>query len=87
MKFKNQGTVYISADNKDGQAIVSVKDSGTELTLKLCQGFLQSSRVNPRQELVLDYSYLKALAKHTVVQFGLKTIRIVKVQCLALGCL
>ncbi|MDQ3909760.1 MAG: HAMP domain-containing histidine kinase [Thermoproteota archaeon] len=31
VKFTKQGTVYISAYNKDGQAVVSVKDTGSEI--------------------------------------------------------
>ena len=35
VKFTKQGTVYISADNKDGQLIVSVKDTGSGIDLEI----------------------------------------------------
>jgi len=80
VKFTKQGMVYISADIKDGQVIVSVKDSGAGVDPDIMSRLFIKSQVNPRPELALDYLYLKALSKHMVVEFGLKTIRIVKVQ-------
>jgi signal transduction histidine kinase len=35
VKFTKQGTVYISAENKDGQLIVSVKDMGSGIDLEI----------------------------------------------------
>jgi signal transduction histidine kinase len=35
VKFTKQGTVYISADNKDGQLTVSVKDTGSGIDLEI----------------------------------------------------
>jgi signal transduction histidine kinase len=35
VKFTKQGTVYISAENKDGQLIVSVKDTGSGIDLEI----------------------------------------------------
>jgi len=70
----------------DGRLIVSVKTRTKGLTLKSCQGFLQSSQPNPRQAPVLDCSFLRALSKHIAVEFGLKTIRMEKVQRSPLDC-
>ncbi len=35
IKFTKQGTVYVSTDNKDGQVVVSVKDTGPGIDLEI----------------------------------------------------
>jgi two-component system, OmpR family, sensor histidine kinase VicK len=88
IKFTKRGTVYISADNKDGQVIVSVKDMGAGIDPEMMSRlFTKFTQPNPRQARILDCSFLKALSKHTGVEFGLKTIRTEKVQHSPLGCL
>lgn len=87
IKFTKRGTVYISADNKDGQVIVSVKDMGAGIDPEMMSRlFTKFTQANPRQARILDCSFLKALSKHTGVEFGLKTIRTEKVQHSPLGC-
>jgi signal transduction histidine kinase len=63
-KFTKQGTVYISADSKDGEAIVSVKDSGTgidpEIVSRLFTKFTSKSQTGTGLGLFISKSIIEA---------------------------
>jgi signal transduction histidine kinase len=64
IKFTKQGTVYISADNKDGQVIVSVKDTGsgidTEIMPRLFTKFTSKSQTGTGLGLFISKSIIEA---------------------------
>jgi signal transduction histidine kinase len=64
VKFTKQGTVYISVDNNDGQAIVSVKDSGTgidpEIVSRLFTKFTSKSQTGTGLGLFISKSIIEA---------------------------
>ena len=64
VKFTKQGTVYISVDNKDGQATVSVKDSGggidPEITSRLFTKFTSKSQTGTGLGLFISKSIIEA---------------------------
>jgi signal transduction histidine kinase len=64
VKFTKQGTVYISADSKDGEAIVSVKDSGTgidpEIVSRLFTKFTSKSQTGTGLGLFISKSIIEA---------------------------
>lgn len=64
IKFTKQGTVYISADNKDGQAVVSVKDTGSgidpEIMPRLFTKFTSKSQTGTGLGLFISKSIIEA---------------------------
>jgi signal transduction histidine kinase len=64
VKFTKQGTVYISADSKDGEAIISVKDSGTgidpEIVSRLFTKFTSKSQTGTGLGLFISKSIIEA---------------------------
>ncbi len=64
VKFTKQGTVYISADNKDGQTIVSVKDTGSgidpEIMPRLFTKFTSKSQTGTGLGLFISKSIVEA---------------------------
>jgi signal transduction histidine kinase len=64
VKFTKQGTVYISADNKDGQLIVSVKDTGSgidpEIMSRLFTKFTTKSQTGTGLGLFISKSIIEA---------------------------
>jgi signal transduction histidine kinase len=64
VKFTKQGTVYISADSKDGEAVVSVKDSGTgidpEIVSRLFTKFTSKSQTGTGLGLFISKSIIEA---------------------------
>jgi signal transduction histidine kinase len=64
VKFTKQGTVYISADNKDGQVVVSVKDTGPgidpEIMPKLFTKFTSKSQTGTGLGLFISKSIIEA---------------------------
>ncbi len=56
VKFTQQGTVYLSAENKDSYAEISIKDTRCGIDLEIIQGFSQNSPVDLRGAPALDYS-------------------------------
>jgi signal transduction histidine kinase len=64
VKFTKQGTVYISADNEDGQVIVSVKDTGSgidpEIMSRLFTKFTSKSQTGTGLGLFISKSIVEA---------------------------
>ena len=64
VKFTKQGTVYISADNKDGQLIVSVMDTGSgidpEIISRLFTKFTTKSQTGTGLGLFISKSIIEA---------------------------
>src|ERR671910_68496 len=64
IKFTKQGTVYISADNKDGQVVVSVKDTGSgidsEIMSRLFTKFTSKSQTGTGLGLFISKSIIEA---------------------------
>jgi signal transduction histidine kinase len=64
VKFTKQGTVYISADNKDGQAVISVKDTGSgidpEIMPRLFTKFTSKSQTGTGLGLFISKSVIEA---------------------------
>ena len=64
VKFTEQGTVYISADNNDGQVVVSVKDTGPgidpEIMPKLFTKFTSKSQTGTGLGLFISKSIIEA---------------------------
>jgi signal transduction histidine kinase len=64
IKFTKQGTVYISADNKDGQLVVSVKDTGSgidpEIMSRLFTKFTSKSQTGTGLGLFISKSIIEA---------------------------
>jgi signal transduction histidine kinase len=64
VKFTKQGIVYISADNKDGQLIVSVKDTGSgidlEIMCRLFTKFTTKSQTGTGLGLFISKSIIEA---------------------------
>ena len=64
VKLTKQGTVYISADSKDGEAIVSVKESGTgidpEIVSRLFTKFTSKSQTGTGLGLFISKSIIEA---------------------------
>ena len=64
VKFTKQRTVYISADNKDGQTIVSVKDTGSgidpEIMSRLFTKFTSKSQTGTGLGLFISKSIVEA---------------------------
>jgi signal transduction histidine kinase len=64
VKFTKQGTVYISAYNKDGQAVVSVKDTGSgidpEIMPRLFTKFTTKSQTGTGLGLFISKSIIEA---------------------------
>ena len=64
IKFTKQGTVYISAENKDGQLIVSVKDTGSgidpEIMPRLFTKFTTKSQTGTGLGLFISKSIIEA---------------------------
>lgn len=64
VKFTKQGTIYVSEENKDEQAIVSVKDTGTgidtEIISRLFTKFTSKSQTGTGLGLFLSKSILEA---------------------------
>jgi signal transduction histidine kinase len=64
VKFTKQGTVYISADNEDGQTIVSVKDTGSgidpEIMPRLFTKFTSKSQTGTGLGLFISKSIVEA---------------------------
>jgi signal transduction histidine kinase len=64
VKFTEQGTVYISADNKDGQVIISVEDTGPgidpEIMPRLFTKFTSKSQTGTGLGLFISKSIIEA---------------------------
>jgi signal transduction histidine kinase len=64
VKFTKQGTIYISEDIQDGQAIVSIKDTGTgidpEIMSMLFTKFTSKSRTGTGLGLFISKSIIEA---------------------------
>jgi signal transduction histidine kinase len=64
VKFTKHGTIYVSEENKDGQVIVSVKDTGTgidsEIIPRLFTKFTSKSQTGTGLGLFLSRSILEA---------------------------
>ena len=64
VKFTKQGTVYVSADNKDGQVVVSVKDTGPgidpEIMPRLFTKFTTKSQTGTGLGLFISRSIIEA---------------------------
>jgi signal transduction histidine kinase len=64
IKFTKQGTVYISTDNKDGQVVVSVKDTGPgidpEIMPRLFTKFTSKSQTGTGLGLFISKSIIEA---------------------------
>lgn len=64
VKFTKQGTVYISVDNKDGQVMVSVKDTGSgidpEIMSRLFTKFTTKSQTGTGLGLFISKSIIEA---------------------------
>ncbi|MDQ3888072.1 MAG: sensor histidine kinase [Thermoproteota archaeon] len=64
VKFTKQGAVYISADNKDGQVVVSVKDTGPgidpEIMPRLFTKFTSKSQTGTGLGLFISKSIIEA---------------------------
>jgi signal transduction histidine kinase len=64
VKFTKQGTIYISEDNKDGQVMVSVKDSGagidSEIMPRLFTKFTSKSQTGTGLGLFISKSIIEA---------------------------
>lgn len=64
VKFTKQGTVYVSADNKDGQVVVSVKDTGPgidpEIMPRLFTKFTTKSQTGTGLGLFISKSIIEA---------------------------
>jgi signal transduction histidine kinase len=64
VKFAKQGTVYISTENKDGQAVVSVKDTGSgidpEIMPRLFTKFTSKSQTGTGLGLFISKSIIEA---------------------------
>jgi signal transduction histidine kinase len=64
VKFTKQGTVYISADNRDGQVIVTVKDTGSgidpEIMSRLFTKFTSKSQTGTGLGLFISKSIIEA---------------------------
>jgi signal transduction histidine kinase len=64
VKFTKQGTVYISTDNKDGQVVVSVKDTGPgidpEIMPRLFTKFTTKSQTGTGLGLFISKSIIEA---------------------------
>ena len=64
VKFAKQGTVYVSADNKDGQVVVSVKDTGPgidpEIMPRLFTKFTTKSQTGTGLGLFISKSIIEA---------------------------
>jgi light-regulated signal transduction histidine kinase (bacteriophytochrome) len=66
-------------NNNQQQVIVSIKDTGTGIDSEYCQGFLQNSLLNHKQEVQdLDYLYARVLSKLMVEGYGLIIILVVE---------
>ena len=64
VKFTKQGTVYISTDNKDGQVVISVKDTGSgidpEIMPRLFTKFTSKSQTGTGLGLFISKSIIEA---------------------------
>jgi signal transduction histidine kinase len=64
VKFTKQGTVYISTDNKDGQVVISVKDTGPgidpEIMPRLFTKFTSKSQTGTGLGLFISKSIIEA---------------------------
>jgi signal transduction histidine kinase len=64
VKFTKQGTIYISTDNKDGQVVVSVKDTGpgidSEIMQRLFTKFTSKSQTGTGLGLFISKSIIEA---------------------------
>ena len=64
VKFTKQGTIYISSDNKDGQVVVSVKDTGpgidSEIMPRLFTKFTSKSQTGTGLGLFISKSIIEA---------------------------
>ena len=64
VKFTKQGTIYISTDNKDGQVVVSVKDTGpgidSEIMPRLFTKFTSKSQTGTGLGLFISKSIIEA---------------------------
>ena len=64
VKFTKHGTVYVSADNKDGQVVVSVKDTGPgidpEIMPRLFTKFTTKSQTGTGLGLFISKSIIEA---------------------------
>jgi signal transduction histidine kinase len=64
VKFTKEGTVYVSADNKDGQVVVSVKDTGSgidpEIMPRLFTKFTSKSQTGTGLGLFISKSIIEA---------------------------
>ena len=64
VRFTKQGTVYVSADNKDGQVVVSVKDTGPgidpEIMPRLFTKFTTKSQTGTGLGLFISKSIIEA---------------------------
>ena len=64
VKFTQQGTVYVSAENKDGQVVMSVKDTGpgidSEIMPRLFSKFTSKSQTGTGLGLFISKSIIEA---------------------------
>jgi signal transduction histidine kinase len=64
VKFTKQGTVYISTDNKDGQVVISIKDTGAgidpEIMPRLFTKFTSKSQTGTGLGLFISKSIIEA---------------------------
>ncbi len=64
VKFTQQGTVYVSAENKDGQVVISVKDTGPgidpEIMPRLFSKFTSKSQTGTGLGLFISKSIIEA---------------------------